>query len=226
MAAGSPDVPSNSGFREDDIFGHAAVAVAEAHLGVAVAANVARAVDAARFDENVLGLAPVGAAVHAQRAADRARNAAQEREPRNAGLLRGLRDAQVRSRRAGAHAVALDLDLVEAAPEPDHHARHAAVAHDQVGAEANDGDGNLARQVRERMAKIALVLRHEQRLRRSADAKPGERSKRLVGEQAAAQVGERGFQGWHDVGEGHRHSFGSRAVWKQDTTVTSVSVTA
>ena len=46
-----------------------------------------------------------------------------EREPRDAGLLRGLRDAQIRHRGAGAHAIVrLDLDLVEAAPEPDHHA--------------------------------------------------------------------------------------------------------
>ena len=42
----------------------------------------------------------------------------------------------VRHRRAGADATAgFDLDLAEAAAEPDHHARHAAVAHDQVRAE-------------------------------------------------------------------------------------------
>jgi hypothetical protein len=32
------------------------------------------AVDAARFEENVLGLAPIGAAIHPQRAADGSRN--------------------------------------------------------------------------------------------------------------------------------------------------------
>ena len=68
----------------------------------------------------------------------------QKREPRDARLLRGLRDAQIRRRGAGAHAIArLDLDLVEAAPEPDHHACDAAVAHDQVRAEPDDRDGNL-----------------------------------------------------------------------------------
>ena len=50
--------------------------------------DIPRAVDAARLDQHVLGLAPIGAAVHAQRAADRARNAAQEREARDAGFLR------------------------------------------------------------------------------------------------------------------------------------------
>ena len=40
-------------------------------------------------------------------------------------------------------AMALDLDVVEAAAEPDHHARNAAVAHDQVGAEADHRDRNI-----------------------------------------------------------------------------------
>ena len=60
------------------------------------------AVDAARLHQHVLGLAAIGAAVHAQRAADRARNAAQEREARDAGLLRRARDFHVRHRGAGA----------------------------------------------------------------------------------------------------------------------------
>ena len=72
-----------------------------------VGAEAPGAVDAARFDQNVLRLGAVSAAVHAQRAADRARNTAQEREPRDAGFLRGFRDAQVGRRRAGAHAIVL-----------------------------------------------------------------------------------------------------------------------
>ena len=169
--------------------------VAEAHLGIRVDADIAGAIDAARLDENVLGLAPVGAAVHAQRAADRARNAAQEREPRDAGLLRGLRDAQVRRGRAGAHAIAwLDRDLVEAAPEPDHDARHAAVAHDQVGAEADDRDGNVGAADSRAVGEIASSSGMN-----SACAGPPTRNqvsgaKRLVGEQAAAQRGQRGFE--------------------------------
>ena len=78
----------------------------------------------------------------------RAGNAAQEGEPGDAGFLRRARDLHVRHRGAGAHAIAvLDLDLVEAAAEPDHHARHAAVAHDQVRAEPDHGHRNVGRQI-------------------------------------------------------------------------------
>ena len=70
------------------------------------------AVDGARLDEHVLGLAPVRAGVHAQRAADRARNAAIEGEPGDAGIGRRARHLDVGHGGAGAHAVAgLDLDL-------------------------------------------------------------------------------------------------------------------
>ena len=53
----------------------------------------------------------------------------------------------IRHRRADAHPVAvLRLDAAEAAPaEPDHHARNAAVAHQQVGADADDRDRQIAR---------------------------------------------------------------------------------
>ena len=95
---------------------------------------------------------------------------------------------RVRHRGAGAHASAFDLDLVEAAAEPDHDPRHAAVAHDQIGAEPDDRDRNVAGRLREEIGQIVLVLRHEQRLRRPADAEPGERRQRLVREQAAARL--------------------------------------
>ena len=105
--------------------------------------HAALPVDGARFDQRVLGLAAIGAAVHAQRSADRARDAAQEGEPGNAGLLRRARDLHIRHRRAGAHARVLDRGRIEAAAEPDHHARHAAVAHDEIGAEPDDGHRNF-----------------------------------------------------------------------------------
>jgi hypothetical protein len=38
-----------------------------------------------------------------------------------------------------------------------------------------------------------FVLRHEQHLRRAADAKPGQFGERLVGQQAAAQLRHRAF---------------------------------
>ena len=79
----------------------------------------------------------------------------------------------------------------------------AAVAHDQVRAEADDGDGNFARQVGQQIGEIVLVLRHEQHLRRPADAEPGQRRQRLVREQAAAQLRELDFSAGTHVGDGH-----------------------
>ena len=86
-------------------------------------AHVALPVNAARLDQNVLGFAAIGAAVHAQRAADRARNAAEKRQPRDAGRLRRARHHHVKHGGAGGDAMVFDLDLVEAAAKPDHHAR-------------------------------------------------------------------------------------------------------
>ena len=65
-----------------------------------------RAVDAARLDQNILGLAAIGAAVHAQRAADGAGNAAEEREAGEAGLLRLARHHGVEHGAARGDAIA------------------------------------------------------------------------------------------------------------------------
>src|SRR6185312_17007136 len=60
---------------EDHVLRHRTVPVREPHVRVRIGAQVAHAVDAARRDENVPGLAAIGAAVHAQRAADGAGDA-------------------------------------------------------------------------------------------------------------------------------------------------------
>src|SRR6266566_1938772 len=72
-------------FGEDHVLWHAAIAIAVAHFAVVEDAGVAAAVNASRCDQHVLGLAAVGAAVHAQRAADRARNAAEKRQSGDGG---------------------------------------------------------------------------------------------------------------------------------------------
>ena len=66
----------------------------------------------------------------------------------------------------------LDLDLGEAAPQADDDARHAAVAHQQVGAEADDEHGQLRRDAAQEIGEVGRVGRREQHLRRAADAKP------------------------------------------------------
>ena len=88
---------------------------------------------------HVRDLAAMRAGVHPQRAADRAGHAAQEGEAVDSRFRRGARDLRVERRRAGDHAmVRRRLDRAERlAAEPDHHAAHAAVAHDEVGAEAD-----------------------------------------------------------------------------------------
>ncbi len=60
---------------------------------------------------------------------------------------RALRQPHVRHRRADADPMAvLGVDLAEAAPaEPDHHAGNAAVAHQQVGADADVVTGRSPR---------------------------------------------------------------------------------
>ena len=113
--------------------------------------DVALPVDGARLDQHVLGFAAVRTGVHAQRAADRAGDAAIEGEPGDAGIGRRARELDVGHGRAGAEAMAgLDCDLREAAPQADDDARHAAVAHQQVGAEADHEDGQIRRASRAR----------------------------------------------------------------------------
>jgi len=58
----------------------------------------------------------------------------------------------------GANDVAFGVGLAEPTrTEPDHHARHAAIAHDQVGADPDDIDRKLARQMREKISEIAFI---------------------------------------------------------------------
>src|SRR5215470_4049764 len=127
--------PLEQRLREDHVLGHAAVAVAVAHFAVVEGAGAAAAINAARGDQNVLGLAAVGAAIHPQCAADRARNAAQKRQPGNCGILGGPRHFHVRHRGAGpdTHAL-LGRDVAETPAETNHHARNTAIADDKIGA--------------------------------------------------------------------------------------------
>ena len=62
----------------------------------------------------------------------------------------------------------LDLDLAEAAAEPDHHAFDAAVAHQQVGAEPDDGDGNVGRRRLQEIGKVGFVGRRIEHFRGAA----------------------------------------------------------
>ena len=122
--------------------------------------------------------------------------------PAIAGLLRFARDHGIEQPGAGADAMlAFDLDLVEAAAEPDHDARHAAVAHDEIGAGADRRHRNVHGQVAQEIREVVFILRHVEGLRRPADAEPSQFGQRLIGEQAPAQFRHARLQIGDDVGE-------------------------
>ena len=126
---------------------------------------------------------------------------------------RGAADFHVRRSRAGADPRAvLDLHLAEAATETNDDARHAAVAHDQVGTEPNDDDGDLRRQMDEEIGEVRFVLGHEQNLRRPADAKPGQLGERLVRHQPSAQRRHARFEIRNEVREDHGDAGAARIV--------------
>ena len=70
---------------------------------------LAVAADAGRLDQDILGLAAIGAGIHAQRAADGAGNAEEEFQPADVGRRRRLRHALVERGGAGADDIALAL---------------------------------------------------------------------------------------------------------------------
>ncbi len=164
------------------------------------------------------------ARVHAQGAADRAGHAAQESEAVDAGVGGRARNLGVERGGAGDDAKSGPcLDRAEgAAAEPDHHAGNAAVAHDEVRADADDEHGNFTWQAGEEGGKVVLVGRREQGLSRAADAEPGVgREWDVKGDFAARVSAAPDRIGVHDArrvpvgrrGEGGRGGGGRRGGW-------------
>jgi hypothetical protein len=83
-------------------------------------------------------------------------------------------------------AAARVLDGREAAAEPDHDAPDAAVAHQEVGADADHRDDDVARQRLEEIGEIGLVERPEHHLGGATDAEPRDAGKRCGRGQPAA----------------------------------------
>ena len=102
---------------------------------------------------------------------------------------------RVERRSTGGDAVAFDGDAIEPAPEPDHHAPDAAVAHDEVGADTHREDRDGRVEPREEGGKVSLVRRLEKPVRRPADAQPGQ-----IGQGPAG--GERAADGRKDARHG------------------------
>ena len=103
--------------------------VSESHIAIGERYPLAAAREAHRLDEDILGFAPIGPAVHAQRTTDRTRDPTQERQAGNASI--GGRAGNLHVGRAGAGTdtvIGLDGDLREALAQSDHHPGPATVA--------------------------------------------------------------------------------------------------
>ena len=141
-------------------------------------------------DQHLGELAAIGAGIGREGAADGAGNAAQELEPGQRMIARGQRHVEVERAGARHHLVALDRDAGEAAHQADHHALDAAVAHQQVRADAQHRHRHVGRQRLQEFREIRRVGRTEQHLGRAAGAEPGLRAERRIGGQPAARLGQ------------------------------------
>src|SRR3546814_6337825 len=103
--------------------------------------------------------------VHAQAAADGARDATQEFQPGDAGTLCGHRHIDVGRAGTGDDVGAISLHLDEAAAEPHDYTGNAAVAHQRVGADTEHGDRNIGRTVLQEGNQVVAVGRAEHHLR-------------------------------------------------------------
>ena len=120
-------------------------------------------------DEDVLHFAAIGAAVHPDEAADGARDSAQEFEAGDAVVAGGRGDQD-----AGRTAAAMErglvelLDFRERLAEADDDSGYAAVADDQVGAEAERHQGYVRIELSQELDEVVLIGRLEQPLGRPA----------------------------------------------------------
>src|SRR5262245_45021538 len=133
----------------------------------------------------------MGPAVHAQRAADAARNAAIEGKAGDAGIRCCARDLDVGNRGADSEPrTLLDLDLAEALAEADDDALDAAVAHEQIRAEPDHGDGDVGGRLPHEISEVLFVGRGIEHLCRTTHPEPSEVLERGFGFQLAAKLGQ------------------------------------
>src|SRR5258708_13371458 len=148
----------------------------------------------------------MGPGVWACAAAEGQEQADKNAQPADIGRRCRLGDALVERSRTGADDIATSAGFAETTrAKPDHHARHATVAYDQIGANADDVDRNLIRQMLKEIGEVIFIRWREQQLRRTADPKPRQLGQRLVLQQPSAQLRHRGFEIGRDVGEGHAY---------------------
>ena len=135
----------------------------------------------------------MGAAIHAQRAADAARNAAIEGEAGDAGIGRGARDLHVGHGGAGAEPASLASILISPKPLPPSRITTPAMPPSRTSRLEPSPmmvTGMSDRRVRQEISEVGLVGRRIENLGRTADAEPGEIGKHGAGLELAAQLRE------------------------------------
>jgi hypothetical protein len=97
-------------------------------------------------------------------------------------------------------------DVGEAAAEADDHAFDPAVAHQQVGADADHRHRHIAWFLFQELREIGDVRRLEQHVGRAADAEPGDGGQQRAFGQAAPDFGHAVDQAWFNVCHGRSHA--------------------
>ncbi|MFT3811194.1 MAG: hypothetical protein QM698_14875 [Micropepsaceae bacterium] len=81
-------------------------------------------------------------------------------------------------------------DFPQRAAQPDHHARHAAIAHDQVGPDTDNRHRHAGRLLAQKGLQVFDIGRTEQHFRRPTRPKPREIAHRRIRRIGAAHLGK------------------------------------
>ena len=166
---------------------HVGMAIAVMKIAVEQGHLFARAQHHLAFHQYVRGLAAIGAAIHPHEAADRAGDGAEKFETGNAGIPRGRGDEDARRTTAADQGGGVQrLHLGEGLAQAHDHARHAAIANDQVGAKAERHHRHRRIEHGQEIGQVVGILGLEQPLRRPARLEPDERCQRRIGLERAA----------------------------------------
>ena len=175
------------GGKEDPVQRRVGMAVAHTKVIDRDMVQLALPVDSLSLYQDVSGLLAVSACVHAQGAAQRSRDAAEEFQARDTGQLRRLCNIEVQGSGTGFEDVVfLRGHARELPPQAQHNTRHAAVADQKVGADAKDRHRDVSGLCLQESHQVVLVHRLEENLGRAAYAEPGYAVQRRIRGHAAA----------------------------------------
>src|SRR5437870_10309128 len=98
-------------------------------------------------------------------------------------------DSDVKHRCSGSDPMSgFGLDLTEALAEPDDHTGHAAIAHQEVGADPYHIDRDIIGRLPDHIGEVGLIGGRKQYLGRTADAEPSQFGEWKIGFQPAARL--------------------------------------